>query len=262
MFNSPLCLFDPYGLSAEEYTNVYPPSFNPDSTEYQDYPGRYEVGIHSIKNGLLTYTNGMNNTPAQAKEQALELSQKFDNVKITVFYNHTHSAWEAKENMRSPVTSPTKMSELQKETYHDFLSKDSEKNKVSSFGHSDGTSHTRKAFESLTLGERSRIYIANFAPAKPTSSLGFARAKNYVSRRDFVPYTDRTLDGLSYGLDNCCSAPPELAGQANYQEAEKDIVVLDPAPGAPLFDHSFNSPTFDAKKREEFDNFKRACENQ
>lgn len=262
VFNSPLCLFDPYGLSAEEYTNVYPPSFNPDSTAYPDNPGCFDVGINSIKNGFVTFTNGMKHTPIEAKKAALGLSKSHGDVKITVVYNPTHTAWKAKENMRSPVTSSTNVSSLLKEKWDKFISENKEKGEILSIAHSDGSSHARKALESLDAKDKKRIHIANFAPSKPTPSTGLAGARNYVSKNDVVPYADRTLDGFFHGLDDCWGLFPELPGETNYREAEKDMVILDPASGTSKLDHSFDSPTFDDVKRKEFNNFKQDCENK
>ena len=71
-------------------------------------------------------------------------------------------------------------------------------------------------------GLRKRIIVAAFAPAAYINPDLCQRVTHYVSKRDIVPYADPR-------------------GRRRY---EKTIVLLDPAPGAKLLDHSFDSPTY------------------
>ena len=88
--------------------------------------------------------------------------------------------------------------------------------------HSRGALHLKKALEDSPKAIRNRIMVLAIAPAVIIPEELCKKSYNYKSRRDIVTLTD-------------------IVGCEKYA---KELVVLEPHQDAPMFDHSFKSPTF------------------
>lgn len=107
--------------------------------------------------------------------------------------------------------------------------------------YSQGAIHTKNALLGLSKENRKKFLIVAIAPAAIISGRICGGAKNYVSKRDFVPHCD----------------------QIGYRLYFEDIVELEPHSDAPAHDHDFQSPTYAPQLRKELEKYyyKYGCQN-
>jgi RHS repeat-associated protein len=107
------------------------------------------------------------------------------------------------------------------------------------FCHSEGAIITRNAIETYPEELRQRIIIVAIAPAGYIDDKYAYSVIHYRSTRDIVPLLDVT------GAIRC----------------RHSTVVLEPHKDAPLFDHSFDSPTYSKVKEYHINEYKKLCAN-
>lgn len=99
----------------------------------------------------------------------------------------------------------------------------------------------RNALAAVSPEIRDRIIVVAIAPAVIVPDDLCFSSFNYASKNDPIPITEGALTGaLQIGLD----APPVRTIEMFSKEVYKELILLDPHPDAPKFDHAFTSPTF------------------
>jgi hypothetical protein len=120
---------------------------------------------------------------------------------------------------------------------------------------SQGALHTKNALLRLPKEIRERIIVVAIAPAAVVPKELCFESYNYVSKRDFVHWGENAVTYTTAFSD------PEdpssyLERLETLYENKEEIIWLDPHENADLFDHSFQSPTFEGvikKHLQEYD---------
>ena len=248
--HQPLNGFDLYGLQEEIAPEPYYPLQNViyhDSNENQNQPedgapNEAPLGFVEKKAGKkdkiffcgskqiaelgIGFVNGILNSLQDAYNSTKKIAEMLDDHFVTFLYNESNGficdlircAAELYFHWKSPA-----VIELQNKLMA-YFAHAGPNAMYYHICHSEGAIVTRNALEGLPDEIRQRIIVTAIAPgAYIPKNLAF-RVTHYVSSRDIVPLFD-------------------FVGAYKCRET---IVVLDPHPDAPFFDHPFDSPTYES----------------
>lgn len=230
--SGPVAFFDP-DAPVRVYKDATPP---PKSTVF-------EVPGTKLKRGCIGGINGIGNNLEEAQKNASYLSQLSRNHHIEWTHNRSHSALvDTAEVLLNFLyySAPAKLLKENWEKFHEEYKNDSSA-KYLQYCHSQGAIHVRNALAAVSPEIRDRIIVVAIAPAVIVPDDLCFSSFNYASKNDPIPITEGALTGaLQIGLD----APPVRTIEMFSKEVYKELILLDPHPDAPKFDHAFTSPTF------------------
>jgi hypothetical protein len=125
--------------------------------------------------------------------------------------------------------------------------------------HSQGAMHLHNALATLQSDEQKRCIVLGIAPAKIITDKISFQAKSYMSIRDIVPLFDLSGKEGQRGLQliSHTDDPFDLEAQRAFAESSTFLYleILSPHRDAPLFDHSFASPTFKKHIKKAIDSY-------
>ena len=125
--------------------------------------------------------------------------------------------------------------------------------------HSQGAMHLHNALATLQSDEQKRCIVLGIAPAKIITNKISFRAKSYMSMRDIVPLFDLSGKEGQRGLQliSHTDDPFDLEAQRAFAESSPFLYleILSPHRDAPIFDHSFVSPTFQSTLQKLIENY-------
>ena len=227
--------------------NTFPPSISidPDAPVrvYGDKvsePKTFEISGKRIARGRIGGINGIGNNFEAAKTNANYLSQLSQNHHLEWVHNRSHSlpvdVIETVVNYHGYSASAVDLQENWMKFHDEY--KNDPKAKYLQFCHSQGAIHVRNALLKTPKEIRDRVIVIAIAPATVVPKNLCFDSFNYASKRDPIPYGEA---GFRYDAE------------ASYEEREaepsrlalKELIILEPHPDAPWFDHSFDSPTFE-----------------
>lgn len=194
----------------------------------------FSVGSFDLPKGAIGFINGINTSLSNARGHGEYLSQFAQGAKIHGVYNATHSLpldlLEARLVQCGYNTPPVYRI---KEQWDQFIATQGPDAKFLQICHSGGCGIVRNALQASPKEVRDRIIVLAIAPSVIIPRDLCYESSNYVSRQDGVPFLDR------HGLI--------LHG--------KELQILPAAPGAKIWDHEFQSPTFASKIREHIEDY-------
>lgn len=211
---------------------------SPNEVERPPLPG---ISHRVRKNGELDSPlriggiNGIWNSAAVATQNWLSLIEKAGGYTVDWVYNHsTGYISDALEVIGlnlfgySPYTSA-----LLRQNWLEFHEENALNPDVKylQICHSQGAVHVRNALENVSDEIRKRVVVVALAPAAIVPSNLCFRSYNYASKNDIVYLVEKVYD-MTVGRF-----------KANQEDKFRELVLLDPHPKAPLFDHEFLSPT-------------------
>jgi hypothetical protein len=182
----------------------------------------YELGSDKSSEIGIGFINGIRNTLEDSVRSTVYTSHLADGRNVCGIYNATHGLMAdlmecggAQQGVHVPPV------QLLKNQWQQFFEKHPN-GRFLQICHSGGTIHVKNTLLDLPQALRNRITVVAIAPAAIVPKELCYDSFNYVSRRDFVVYTD--FRHTRHHLD--------------------ELTVLQPHPDAPFFDHDFMSPTF------------------
>lgn len=192
--------------------------------------------------------NGMQNEKWEAVSSAEHLTRLIGGLNVEATYNSSHGIGGDIAEIfacnywgNSPNTSKILL-----ETWTDFHTQNKEKpnQKYLQYCHSQGAIHVKNALLRAPQEIRNRIIVVAIAPGDIVPKKMCYDSFNYASKRDIVH-----LGRMSHSF----FFKGGLVSKSfwNAVEEHKELILLDPHPDAPLFDHSWQSPTFIQKIREQ-----------
>lgn len=183
----------------------------------------YEIGSLDLENGAIGFINGINNTLKKAQQHALRLSNYAGGTKISHVYNATHSApIDIAECVLGHYGIETPPVQILQEQWEDFIENYPPDSKFFQICHSQGAIHVKNALLASPKSVRDRIIVLAIAPATIIPKDLCCYSTNYSSLGDFVSLLD--IEG--------------------YELYSEELILLEPHPNAPSWDHDFDSPTF------------------
>lgn len=184
----------------------------------------YYCGFKNIFNYAISFTNGIMNSAQDAYESAKMISDMAGGCFVTFVHNASTDVFTAlircslelyfHVNTKAVITLELELRRLLENTSEWF--------KTLQNCHSEGVIIMRNALRRLEPALRNKIIVAAYCPGGYIDSDLAYQVTHYVSNRDLVPWLD------IFGRIRC----------------RDTIVVLEAHKDAPLFDHSFSSPTF------------------
>jgi hypothetical protein len=205
----------------------------------QPIPRVFEVPGRQLARGRIGGINGVGNSIGNTQGHGNYVSQNGGGFYVEWVHNRSHSlAVDIAEALCLNLpgfSGPAKDLAANWKKFHEEYKNDPDA-KYLQFCHSQGTIHVKNTLLSLPEEIRNRIIVVAIAPAAIiTDDLCF-KSFNYASKgRDPIPFVEASL---SAGL----SEDYELRDK--NQAALKQLILLEPHPDAPSFDHEFQSPTF------------------
>lgn len=172
----------------------------------------------------ITFCNGIMNSFNESYESAKHISQLGGGALVGGIHNSTHGL---SNDLYECFVSlfffrGTQPSKLIQQEWDDFFAKNDSDAVLLHFCHSQGAILTRNALNDYPEELRKRIIVVAIAPAAYISPDLCNEVHHYVSNRDFIPYFD-------------FRGRVECKDTIHYLEADKK---------AGIWDHSFNSPTY------------------
>lgn len=242
------------GFTLPVTINITPPSWNPpmppakvESKRSLTLPTTLphtkkiiEIPGKPLARGAIGGINGIGNSLDQAKANAEYLSKLSGGHKVEWIYNKTNSIpidlIESAVLNFNGISAPA--NDLIKEwtAFHEKHRNDPEA-KFLQFCHSQGATHVKNTLSSAPLEIRNRLVVLALAPASVVPKALCHQSFNFASKRDIVPFAEAVL---KYDAD----APYEERIAEPSRQALNELILLDPHPDAPLFDHGSDSPTF------------------
>lgn len=230
--NNPLTHFDLYGLKAQPHNNQHQDSSQRSLGFISNFFSLLfprEFSTTDYRNGTkdsnfqVFVINGMGHNKQSADHNANYLSTTLGGVYIEPVYNLTQGPFDlpraAGEVYAGKKSHATK--DLQN-AWKDYFEKASPKALIIQVCHSEGASCVKNGLLSSPEEIRQRIIVIAIAPAAYIPKELCLESFNYVSKRDIVPHFD-------------------FKGKMNCKD---NTTILEPHKDAPLFDHSFQSPTY------------------
>ncbi|MEX1013524.1 MAG: RHS repeat-associated core domain-containing protein [Waddliaceae bacterium] len=231
--NNPMVLIDPEGLNAfewfgyETFMNGYMRgshvfySIDDEPLNYENRSGSETVGSEYDPYTTVFFANGMKNTRDEARSHAEYLSEQLGNVQVNLCYNPTFGTivpdvFESFLGYMGVATTPVKMIREDWDTHFE-----NKEGPAITYCTSQGSINVNNALKDYPEDRRQRIFVYAVANADYIDEKLCAEAR-HVNSRDPVPWI-RFNKRLSGGYN---------------------IESLEPHPEAPLFDHSFSSPTY------------------
>lgn len=184
-----------------------------------------DLGALQLPNALgIGFINGINNSYADSKESAQYLSQLSGGYNIHGVYNATHGAHrdilECMLGLNFIATEPVRQLHVM---WNSFFDKSRETNFLM-ICHSQGAIHVRNALLDYPQELRERILVVAIAPG------GYIYQESCKSVTHYrVPFPGDFVPDLDF---------------SGAKRAQNSIALLSSHPDAPLWDHSFMSPTY------------------
>ena len=182
-----------------------------------------DVGRFTLDNSWVIGINGIRTSRWEAWEHATTMHERAGVVIVHFIHNASHGIFlDVVECilLRMGIETPaTRMLREGLEWCANFIGPD---DKIFLPCHSAGGSHAKLALTNSSQEVRDKVIALSIASAEIIPRELCFDAFNYASKRDFVTRTD-------------------IAGMSKYGD---QLILLDPHPDAPFFDHGFNSPTF------------------
>ena len=227
---------------------IEPELLNPDVPliKQPEFSQRFQTGGVQHFQCRIGLINGMQNLKENAIDSAHHLSRLAGGLNVEGTYNNSHGAigdaieifganyWGYSPNTAAILTS----------TWTEFHNQNKEKPELKylQYCHSQGAIHVKNALIHAPQEIRDRIIVVAIAPADIVPKKLCFNSLNFASKRDFVHCGKIAHSFFFKGA---------LAKSSREAVAQhKELILLDPHPNAPLFDHSWQSPTFIKKIRE------------
>lgn len=207
-------------------SNAFEPVFEASKT--------YDLDLPELPNMAIGFINGIDNSFKQAEESAKYLSKLAGGYNIHAVYNTTHGIhtdlMECAMGLFHIATEP--VHQLHK-MWNSFFEKAISQSKFLMICHSQGAIHVRNALLDYPKELRDRILVIAIAPGGYIYQESCAQVLHYraAATRDFIPRID----------------------QAGAKRAKETIIDLPSHPETSLFDHTFTSPTYLKKLKENID---------
>lgn len=187
-------------------------------------PSIFYVNQADFPRGEVAFVNGMNHKPGRAVKCVSTIADLAGKRKIFGVYNPTCGIFGDLKNcyhelFKFKLTEPSRMLH---EKWNAFFERHTHNEKYLQFCHSQGSIQVRNALLHYPHALRKRIIVIVIAPAAYISDAICHHAYHYASRRDIVPFLDKT------GRKRC----------------KDSTVTLTPHRKAAFFDHHFLSPTY------------------
>ena len=192
--------------------------------------GFFQAGSFDLPQGGIGWINGINNTSAQTRASAQQLSQYAGGARVYGINNATN--WDSIQIASTAMdilecglggrgihTPPV---QLLKNQWNHFIATHKPWEKFLQICHSGGALHVKNALMTSPESVRQRIIVLAIAPAAIVPKKLCFQSYNYISRRDFVTHLD-VKGKLKYG---------------------NQLQILEPHPDANFWDHELLSPTF------------------
>ena len=196
----------------------------------------FEIEGRDLLRGKIGGINGIGNLLSDAFEHADCLSKAADNCKIEWVYNCSHSLpvdiTKAVLTNHKGIDASRKLLRENWMRFHEEHLNDPDA-KYMQFCHSQGAVAVKWELAALPKEVRERIIVVALAPAAIIPKSLCFESYNYSSKRDPVPYGGFAAELVFSPIKGC-------------QDLKdfKDLILLDPHPDAPFFDHAFDRPTF------------------
>jgi|GEM_PF-3378857 len=226
---SPLYCYYDAGLNYNTQSRI-------STTQVEDRTKTYIDGLSHESPTAILCVNGINTTYKETTEMANRISEYSGGHNVHFVYNQTHGykndLQECLLNLQGHYSKASKLITSFAETMHN---RHGEKMRLLLISHSQGGIHLHNALEHLNPEIRKCIHVINIAGAR-NIPIEFAKSSiNYRahSNRDFIPY-------LQYMTAALHPNPSVFASRTE----NANIRTLKSHPNAPLFDHSFLSPTY------------------
>jgi RHS repeat-associated protein len=199
---------------------------------YRPYHERSKVydlsdqGLPELPDMEIEFINGIDNSYADAKKNAMYISRLAGGCNVHAVYNATHGKVkdlnECQMGLNYIATSPVRQLH---QMWNSFFEKRSAKAKLLIICHSQGAIHVRNALLDYPPELRERIIVIAIAPGGYIYPESCAQVVHYRGKayRDPIPRYD--TEGA--------------------ERAKDTIIELDSHPKAPLHDHKFESPTYE-----------------
>lgn len=196
----------------------------------------FETTGKELLQGRIGGINGIGNLLEDAVNHANFLSNAAGNYKVEWVYNCSHSApVDVALAILINYKGASANRELLRENWLRFHEEhvNAPDAKYMQFCHSQGAAAVKLELAALPKEIRNRIIVVALAPAAVIPKSLCFESYNYSSKRDPVPYGEIAADLVFSPLKT-------------FQDLKdfKELILLDPHPEAPFFDHAFNSPTF------------------
>lgn len=196
----------------------------------------FETTGKDLLQGRIGGINGIGNLLEDAVKHATFLSNAAGDYKVEWIYNSSHSA---PVDIALAILINYKGSSANRKLlrenwlrFHEEHVNDPDA-KYMQFCHSQGAAAVKLELAASPKEIRDRIIVVALAPAAIIPKSLCFESYNYSSKRDPVPYGEIVADLVFTPLKT-------------FQDLKdfKELILLDPHPEAPFFDHAFNSPTF------------------
>ncbi len=182
------------------------------------------------------FINGINTRLEEAKSHTLLMSQYVEDTKMELFHNASHSLpLDVLECMLGQCRIPTYPVYLLLRQWKRFAETHKSEEKYLQICHSGGAIHTKNALYLASKSLRDKIIVVAIAPGEIVPRSLCYRSYNYASKRDFIP---------SFHI---CG----LLGLRHNDE----LIILEPHPDAPFWDHRFDSQTYQAVIKDRIINY-------
>ena len=230
LLNDPYNLIDLQGLKSHKrhsFLKSYWKSLTHTASDTIDFyksskepPTIYDLGVE--EDSHIFFVNGINNSFGEAQSSAQALSEMASGLNIQGNYSPTQGFFQDClgyfKNLKHKHRSSAKA--LRDHINEHFSNHPTEP--ILIVCHSNGAVITRNALTLLDENIRKQIVVVAIAPGAFISEDLCKEVYHYESENDFVPRLDRK----------------------GRKKAKQNIIKLKKHPKAPLFDHSFNSPTY------------------
>ncbi len=250
--NNTLSSLDLYGLAPQPVYDfgtgdIYtPPDAGFMANAFSQPPPQYYSAGSQEFSGQIGFVNGMNTTSYEAYQYSSMVSEFAGGIKTNNVYNTTNGAFfdvgrcMAETSLRyEPPSVRLIRDSIVKFDFENILSRDK---KMFWVVHSEGALQMYNALKGLRNEFQQRCIVLAIAPAKVVPERLCFKSFNYVSTRDFVPYST-----VVAGFINHFFSPGNIQNVKDLRE----LIILKPHHDASFHDHSFNSPTFkDVIKRD------------
>ncbi len=216
--NDPYSYIDLYGLSSQSRTSFLKSCWK--SLTSKTPSTTYDLGIE--EDSHIFFVNGINNSFQDAQSSALFLSTMTPGLNVHGTYSASQGFFKDClkyfQNFRHTHSSPTKV--LKDQIYQHL--RDHPSQPILIVCHSNGAVITRNTLANLDPELRKYIHVVAIAPGAFIPEHLCQSVHHYESENDFVPMLD----------------------PKGRKKAKNNITTLKKHPEAPLFDHTFTSPTY------------------
>lgn len=226
----------PYTIDPEWGPKLYT-TWKPTSTSQN-----FEILGDRLAHGRIGGIAGINTSQTQNESYAHSIRTLAKDHHVDWTYNASHSLpVDLAESVFVNYAGHSAPAKLLIESWTKFA-KDYENDpqaKYFQICHSQGAIHVKNALQECPEELRKRIIVLAIAPGEIVPKVLCYDSYNYASRRDVVPYGKFLTERQN--IENLA--------------ALTELIILDPHPEAPWFDHGFESPTFDEAKQRHIEEY-------